>query len=530
MIFFLIAILVFVDNSFSQDWGIRDFILYPSTITQSEPVVTINPNDRNFIFSSANTIKFTPFFISEGIYISTNSGLTWAGTDTCYGEYINFHGGDPAIVITKNNRLILTRLGRSPFIGLYTHFSTDNGKTWSFQKQITDHDLDRASLASDIFPTSPYYGRTYAAWVRFAPPYPVFFSYSDDGGSTWSVPKQVNNPPQRNAGVDIAIDKNGNVYLVWALVSASSPFTEQFIGFAKSTNGGNSWRVTERAFPILGIQGLLTSKQNIRVNSYPRIAIDTTNSSYQGSIYIVTTVRNLSPAGNDPDIILYRSTDGGTTWQNGIRVNQDPLNNGKIQFFPAITVDTAGGINIIYYDDRNTTSDSTGVFLSRSTNGGNIFIDYPLSTKNFRPMAIGGLGQGYQGDLISVINTGNILIPIWMDNRTGIYQLWTARIEIDKLTNINYIAPTSYQLKLEQNYPNPFNSKTEIQFEIPSPAHVQLEVFNILGQPIIKLIDKELNAGKHSIEFNGDNLKSGIYFYRLKCGNKFLTKKMIHVK
>lgn len=531
MILILVILILTVIQSYTQDFrGIRDFILYPSTVTQSEPVITINPHNRNFLFVSANTINFAPFFISEGIYTSTDAGTTWEGTDTCYGEYINFHGGDPAIVIDKNNRFVLTRLGRTPFTGLYVHYSTNNGKTWSFQKQITEHDLDRACLATDIFPSSPYYGRIYTAWVRFAPPYPVYFSYSDDGGITWSTPRQVNNPPQRNAGVDITIDRNGNVYLAWALVSASSPFTEQFIGFAKSTNGGLSWIVTERAFPILGIQGLLSSKQNIRVNSFPRIAVDTTNGPRQNWLYIVTTIKNISPAGNDPDIVLYRSTDGGTSWAQGVRVNQDLINNGKIQFFPAITIDTSGGINIIYYDDRNTTSDSSGVFLSRSTDGGYSFNDFQISSKNFKPAAIGGLGQGYQGDLISIINTGKILIPVWMDNRTGIYQLWTAKIEIDKLTSVEKSFSNYFEFKLEQNYPNPFNSKTNINFEIPEQTFVQLEIFDALGRSIKKIVDETLQSGKYTIEFNANGLNSGVYYYQLRTQYNVLSKKMIYLK
>ena len=51
------------------------------------------------------------------------------------------------------------------------------------------------------------------------------------------------------------------------------------------------------------------------------------------TIYIVTSQKNLSPAGSDPDIILRKSTDGGQTWSSGIRVNQDALNNGKYSIF-----------------------------------------------------------------------------------------------------------------------------------------------------------------------------------------------------
>ena len=54
----------------------------------------------------------------------------------------------------------------------------------------------------------------------------------------------------------------------------------------------------------------------------------------------------------------------------GLRVNKDPINNGKIQYFPALDVDSTGGINILFYDDRNTTSESAEVWLATSADGG----------------------------------------------------------------------------------------------------------------------------------------------------------------
>lgn len=163
----IVLILFFSLELFAQRF--TNYLLYPSSISQTEPTIVNHPQNENILFVSANTIRFSPFFVSEGVYLSTDGGQTWSGSDTCKGEYINFHGGDPAIAIDKNGRFILTRLGRTPFVGLFVHFSTDMGKTWSFQNMINDHDLERASLASDVFPNSPFYGRTYSVWVRFNP-------------------------------------------------------------------------------------------------------------------------------------------------------------------------------------------------------------------------------------------------------------------------------------------------------------------------------------------------------------------------
>ncbi|RLD54451.1 MAG: hypothetical protein DRI97_11495, partial [Bacteroidetes bacterium] len=99
----------------------NNFRIYPSAVNQTEVFIVNNPLDENTLFSSCNTLSFIPFFISEGIYVSDDGGNGWVGNDTCLGEPIAFHGGDPGIAIDKNGTFILTRLGRSPFSGLYSH-------------------------------------------------------------------------------------------------------------------------------------------------------------------------------------------------------------------------------------------------------------------------------------------------------------------------------------------------------------------------------------------------------------------------
>jgi hypothetical protein len=345
----LILILLFTkDNLYSQNFG-SNYRIHPSNSTQTEVFITTHPLNPNVMFSSANTIVFQPtFFVSEGVYVTTNGGNTWFGSDTCNGAPVQFHYGDPGITIDKDGRFILTRLARSPLQGLYSHYSTDFGITWQPQVVVSHDFLERASVITDGDPSSPYFGRTYAAWVRFTPPFPMFTSYTTNGGESWINPFQINNPPQRCAGGELAAAKGGRLYACWAGVETTSPFAEKYVGFATSTDGGDSWTVSENVFATQGIRGSLPQKQNIRVDGLPRMDVDNTGGPRDGWIYIVTTQKNLSPAGSDPDIIFNKSTDGGITWSQSVRVNQDQINNGKIQYFPAVHVDKSGGINIIF--------------------------------------------------------------------------------------------------------------------------------------------------------------------------------------
>ncbi len=403
-----------------------NFRIHPSAVTQTETFLARDPRNPRALLAAANTINLGTGFISEGIYLTTDAGATWAGRDTCAGAPITFHRGDPGIAIDKDGRFVLIRLGSIP--GLYAHTSTDRGATWSGQRTIATDDQDRATLATDGDPSSARYGRSYAAWVKFAPPFPVMTSFTNDGGATWSTPLQVNSPPQRCQGGEVAMGPGGSVNVVWAGVINTSPFTEDYAGFARSTDGGATWAVDENAFDMNGIAGVFASKSNIRVNGLPRLAVDLSGGARHGWIYVVTTERNLAPAGSDPDVILHRSTDNGANWSGGIRVNRDAPNNGKYQYFPVVHVDDGGGVNVLYYDDRTTTADSAGVFLGRSTDGGATWTEIEVGDHHFRPSPIGGLGQGYQGDNIALSSVGNTLVPLWMDNSSGLYQAWTGPV------------------------------------------------------------------------------------------------------
>ena len=83
---------------------------------------------------------------------------------------------------------------------------------------------------------------------------------------------------------------------------------------------------------------------------------------------------------------------------------------------------------------------------------------------------------------------------------------------------------------LSQNYPNPFNPSTTINYSLPKAGYVKLTVYNILGSKVATLVDGHKSAGNFSVQFNGSNLASGIYLYRLESGSYNATKKLILLK
>jgi Secretion system C-terminal sorting domain len=86
------------------------------------------------------------------------------------------------------------------------------------------------------------------------------------------------------------------------------------------------------------------------------------------------------------------------------------------------------------------------------------------------------------------------------------------------------------KFELSQNYPNPFNPTTKIDFNLPDDGNVKIKVFDMTGKEVKTLLDEQRTAGYYTVDFNGSDLSSGIYYYTLESGSFKETKKMIMLK
>ena len=130
------------------------------------------------------------------------------------------------------------------------------------------------------------------------------------------------------------------------------------------------------------------------------------------------------------------------------------------------------------------------------------------------------LALNNSGDLFVTGRTypvGNVqsFVTIKYSQTTGIHQIYG-------------IIPENYNLS--QNYPNPFNPSTKIDFQIPENGNVNISLYDISGREIAVLINEVKSAGHYNIQFNGSNLSSGIYFYKISVNDFFATKKMTLIK
>ncbi len=144
---------------------------------------------------------------------------------------------------------------------------------------------------------------------------------------------------------------------------------------------------------------------------------------------------------------------------------------------------------------------------------------------------------------------GSTLIPqrySWTDENVTGNQVEYRLLQIDLDGLKNYSQPVVVMLnpnsagdnetipaefKLNQNYPNPFNPTTKISFSLAKDGFTTLKIYNLLGEEVATLFNDNANAGKlYTVEFNGNNLPSGVYISRLQSGNDVQTRKMILMK
>lgn len=414
----LILFLTTISNLTAQIPNIR--VSQPSSTDPNETSIAINPLDPENLVAGANIRYY---------YYSTNGGYNWT-----QGNLTSPLGvwGDPCVVFDLNGHCYFGHLS-NPSSGGYwidrivVQKSTNKGISWSSGVGIgynpPSRNQDKEWMTVD-WTNSPFRNYIYVAWTEFdsygsSNPLDstrILFSRSTNGGITFSAPVRVSDKggdcidsDNTVEGAVPAVGPNGEVYLAWA-----GPLG---IVFDKSTDGGVTWGIDKVVTSIPGgwdfdVPGIY------RCNGLPVTACDISNSPYRGNIYINwSDQRN---GTNNTDVFIVKSTDGGNTWSQPKRVNQD--NTQTHQFFTWMTIDPATGyLYIVYYDRRNYSDNRTDVYLARSTDGGETFTEFKISQTPFIPNA-----SIFFGDYTGIAALNGKVYPIWtrMDNNQR--SIWMA--------------------------------------------------------------------------------------------------------
>jgi len=417
----------------------QDIRVLPSSNPQSEVHASINKSNSQNVIFSANTYWYIGENSLMGYYVTQDGGGSWFGADTLPNNGIG--RADPTTAFDASGNaylgaLMMTGTTDHKPDGYGVQHSNDFGSTWSSSVRGAGPTagIDKEMMAADNISTSPYSDNIYVAWTEFIDGdghldhAAVKMNRSTDGGQTFSPSitlRSSNDGTGGGQGTCVATGPNGEVYICWADYSSGSVPADG-IGFSKSINGGIEFSSIV-AFQYNGIRmggsGQDPRFNYTRVNDFPSMAVDKSNSQYSGRIYIVyPDGGNLS---NDQSVIKIRnSSDGGSTWTDAQTISID---GARQSWFPWVTVDDyTGEVYVIFYSLDQEYGFYTNTYLAYSIDGGAAWEKIQVSDVPHVTAPIPGFANGYAGDYIGICAYEGHIFPVWSDNRNGTWQLYTS--------------------------------------------------------------------------------------------------------
>jgi hypothetical protein len=384
---------------------------------QSETSVAVYGNVVVAAFNDSRGICDPDHHAAVGWAYSFDFGDTWTdGGGLPNSRQLN--NGDPWVAVSPEGTFYLTGLynGYQGF-GFYRGTISKTGIDWSFVRVVNFP--PSATHDKEAIAVNPITGRIHLTYTRFGSPAGIYSSYSDDGGDTWH-PQVVVHPSGAFQGSFPAIDGQGNVYV--ALQAQPN------IRVYKSSDGGDSFQ-SVASFPYT-----TSSVPSMdRSSDFPQVAIDTSGSAYDGWVYVVW---HSGSAGNIRPMIAH-SEDGGATWSSPMPVNQDEVST--YHWWPSVSVDANGTVNVIYLDRRNNpTTSLTDLYLAQSIDGASTFTDTQVTdvTSSWQGIQTDP-GFTWAGDYLRGVTQDTSLYATWPDPRNGDPDVYFSRIDTAALAAKN---------------------------------------------------------------------------------------------
>jgi hypothetical protein len=371
------------------------------TLPNNEPDIEVNPLAADHMIASSNDFGTC----CDQMYTTLDNAATWI-TGNISRKSPQVTGSDPVTVFDrKHGTAIHSSLnfsfqnspGEACRGDVVVSVSTDGGVTWD-PPTVVDTGVgcdlsnvqlfnDKEWIVTDNTPSSPFYGRTYLTWTKFAAANgvftssPIFEAHSDDGGRQWSKAQEISgfNPSLctfQESGPAGQCDENqfsvptvgpdGTVYVAFendqntALWEPGEVFDDQYL-LVKSTNGGVTWSSPSfvvgledgsRDYPINVNNRQTLSGYQVRVNSAGNI-LASPRASENGTLYLVFSdnrngVHDSDHPVTNTDVFLMTSTNGGASWSGPALVDS----SGTDQWFPWVDVNPVNGTVGVLYHDR----------------------------------------------------------------------------------------------------------------------------------------------------------------------------------
>ncbi|NBP05474.1 MAG: hypothetical protein EBV15_04525 [Bacteroidetes bacterium] len=488
--------------------------LVPGGLETNEPSLSIHPTNPKIQILGSNTDYF---------FVSEDAGNSWKSISL---KPVEGYYGDPVTHIDKQGRFYLLSLAQNPelewpeqFDRIVLQTSEDNGITW---KSIgighrPGKMQDKPWIAVDDYKRSPYKGSVYVSWTEFdkygskdsRDSSRIRFAYRRSAADTFStvVVSDTAGDAQDGdytlEGATCAIGMWGEIYCVWA--------GKGKIWMDVSRDGGKTWGMDrmiadqKEGWAIDDIPGLMRS------NSMPFLKSDS-----KGNLLLVYGDKR----NKDYDIFLKTSNDGGQSWSEDLRLNNDSKGNGLDQYMPHIAVDASNDkFYVVWYDRRHSQNNMyTDVYL-RPVVKGKPGKEYRVTNQSFCPPG----KKVFFGDYISIAAARGIVRAAFTTyNSRNV--LSTVRIAAlsDASIRKKYVAPRMGYMEMETLTDT---AMFMVHFSLPGVKSCTLEV-NRGRQTILKQLYDPLPAEEQELVLPLSRIPPGVYKVSLSAKGRKMTQEL----
>ena len=376
-------------------------------------------------------------------------------------------------------------------------------------------------------------GHIYSFWTHYwSICEPGHFTMSIDGGASYPSCDEIPGEPYWGT---LAVGPEGELY-IGGVETAGESYAVVRSTSAMDTSQAFSWDLSTEV--DLGGMVVISEGPNPGgLLGQTWIATDKSEQETRGNVYLLASV---SPVGDpDPiDVNFVRSEDGGATWSDPIRVNDDPDDSYAWQWFGTMSVAPTGRIDVVWLDTRDEPgSFQSSLYYANSIDGGETWSENERMSESFDPH-LGWPQQEKMGDYFHAVSDSGGMHLAWAATFNGeqdvYYSYITANPEVSVADEPNiYSNPGRFSLK--QNFPNPFNPTTNIQYQINEPMEISISVYDLEGRIVAEFRKSHVDVGEYSWTWNGRDLSgtqvtAGVYFTKMLSGDLSQTIKMILLK
>jgi photosystem II stability/assembly factor-like uncharacterized protein len=429
---------------------------------------------------------------SRGVFKSTNLGDSWIRQDSVMRGFL----------VIKNDKMFA---GTED--GVFC--STNRGLTWMERSQGI-----AASLVRSLYVDQS---------LLIAGSQHSVLSVSSDRGSTWT--RRVISSPGREI--------DGIVVYEGQILAATCGH-----GILRSSDGGSTWFPSNSGLQNLCTESIVRIDTNLFVGTWTGLYISRNGGSTweivlatEGTVYDVTKY--------DSDLLaaswggVFRSSDAGSTWVRSDSGMSGCSVTSIVRSGDMVLASTPCAVYKSTDQGWTWTSSSAGLpnnsWIGVLLKVGNCVYVANYLDGVFSSRDDGTTWQSLSGPLpkyVQALAADDSMLY------AGTYSsgVWRHPLVSSLVSSVRQEGGAPIAFSLSQNFPNPFNPSTTIRFALPKSGHVELRVYNTLGQEVATLMNEEKNAGTYSAQWNAGSVASGVYFYRLKAGEYTQIRKLLLLK